>query len=99
MFCAMLSSSHQRVNAATSAGEEGTGRVGIRTVKRSRRAGMSGSEGSKIWPRRPFARIKEVTASSQAKKSNLFVRVGICATEGRVLDICVVRGKEEGGTG
>ena len=48
--------------------------------------GSTGSEGSKMCPMRPFARIREVTPSSQAKKSSLEVRVGMWETEGKVFE-------------
>jgi hypothetical protein len=35
---------------------------------------------------RPFARIKEVTPSSQAKKSNFEVRTKICVTVGSAFE-------------
>jgi hypothetical protein len=43
--------------------------------------------------------IQAVTPSSRAKKSNLFIRVGICITEGKVLEVeeeVVEVGDEEG---
>jgi hypothetical protein len=48
-----------------------------------------GSEGSNICPISPFARIRDVTPSSQAKKSSFDVRMDICDTVGRALDTIV----------
>ena len=39
---------------------------------------------------RPLAQIKDVTPSSQAKKSTLEVRSGICVTVGKVLEVLEV---------
>jgi hypothetical protein len=44
------------------------------------------AEGSKIWPIRPLAQISALTASSQAGKSDLEVRIGIWETVGKFLE-------------
>jgi hypothetical protein len=64
-----------------------TGKIGKGAGVRSGRDGSKGAEESKIWPNKPFVQSKAVTPLSQAKKSNLFVRVGICVTEGKVLEV------------
>ena len=47
-----------------------------------------------MCPIRPLARISRLTPSSQAKKSDLEVRTGICETVGKVLGR---GGTDEGG--
>jgi hypothetical protein len=99
MCWAALSSSHQREKAAISVDEGFADKTGSGAGVISGRFGSIGADGSKIWPNRPFARSEAVTPSSQAKKSNLFVRVEMCETEGKSFEIEEeVEEVEDGGT-
>lgn len=64
--------------------------MGSRVGMRSGHVGLTGCEGSMICLIRLLARIKDVTSLSQAKKSTLEVRSGICVTVGKVLEVLEV---------
>ena len=63
------------VEASISGGVEDIERIGRGVGARSGRLGSTYAEGSRIWPMRPFARIRACTPSSQKKKSLFEVRI------------------------
>lgn len=82
----MLSSAHQRFDASMSRAEEDIVKTGCGEGARSGRVGSTKVEGSRIWPSKLLARIREFTPSSQAKKSCFELRIVMWVTVGKVLE-------------